>query len=186
VAPGAATPLALQELAAAVPDPRWAQLRAGSDAVLRRLLAAATLPPDAARVLGDGRVEALPSPGAGDVQFGAGAARVPLALAASCDPADVALAATLAPPLVRTDSQVHARYDLGGTPTVDYAQPLAFVAAAAAAAAAGDDAARVRLLAAAARLDARSPTSSGAGWVALGAALLDPRGTPLSPCHPAG
>ncbi|NAZ80820.1 hypothetical protein GTR02_03170, partial [Kineococcus sp. R8] len=184
VAPGAASPLAVEELAAAVPDPRWAELRTGSRAVLAALLAAATLPPDAARVLADGRVEALASPGAADVQFGSVAARVPVQFAASCDPADTALAAALAPALVRTDSQVRARYDLGGTPTVDYAQPASFVAAAAAAAAAGDDAARTRLLAAAARADARTPTSSGAAAVALGAALLDPRGTPLSPCRP--
>ena len=53
--------------------------------------------------------------------------------------------------------------------------------------AARDEAADVLAeLAAAARLDARNPTSAGAGWVALGAALLDPVGTPLSPCHPAG
>ena len=184
VEPGAAAPLAVQELAAALPDPRWADLQAGSAAVLRALLATATLPPDAARVLADGRVEALPSPGSVDVQFGAAAARVPVQSAASCDPADQALAAGLAPALVRTDSQVHARYDLGGTPLVDYAQPAAFVGAAGAAAAAGDAAAATRLLAAAARSDARAPTSSGAAAVALGAALLDPAGTPLSLCRP--
>ncbi|WP_167587693.1 glycosyl hydrolase family 8, partial [Kineococcus rubinsiae] len=145
VEPGAASPLAVQELAAAVPDPRWAELETGSAAVLRTLLGAATLPPDAARVLADGRVEAVASPGAVDVQFGSAAARVPVGSAASCDPADVAIAAGLAPALVRTDDQVSGRYDTGGTPTVDYAQPLAFVAAAAAAAAAGDEAARTRL-----------------------------------------
>ncbi|SDS50760.1 endoglucanase [Friedmanniella luteola] len=174
VNPSYASPAAVRVLAAAAPDPRWAELDAGSRAMLAVLLDAAALPPDWAQVHGSGRVEATSGAagrGGEGVRYSYDATRMPLRYAESCDPADVALAARLAGPLSRTSGHEAVR-DLGGTPLGDVPSVVAAAAEAAAAAAAGDaDRARAQL-AAADQLQQQSPTYYGGAWDALGRLLL--------------
>ncbi|MGI4896754.1 MAG: glycosyl hydrolase family 8, partial [Janthinobacterium lividum] len=184
VNPSYAAPLAFDTLESALPDPRWAQLRTGTTAVLTSLLRSSPLPPDWAQVQADGRVEAMPAPDGAAVGFGLDAARVVVQDSASCDAVDRATIATLAPVLVRAPDAVRGGYDLGGAATVQWSHPLALVAAAGAATAAGDRSSASQLLGAAADLDERTPTYYGSAWVALGAGLLGPAHTPATPPHP--
>jgi endoglucanase len=187
VNPSYDAPLAIDALEQAVPDQRWAELRTGTAAVLSRLLATSPLPPDWAQVHDDGTVEAMPPPGGGAVAFGLDAARVVVQDAGSCEPADRSTVATLSPVLVRDVSAIRGTYDLGGTPTVEWSHPLALVAAAGAADASGDPTRARRFLAAAAQLQATTPTYYGAAWTALGAAMLTPTAeNPLGACPTGG
>ncbi|HMJ37233.1 MAG TPA: glycosyl hydrolase family 8 [Baekduia sp.] len=97
-----------------------------------------------------------PSGGPGAPAYGFDAARLPIRLAASCDPQDRRLAASLRG-LERAAPTTH---------------PVFTVARAAQAAAAGDATAAGRLLDDAAEQERRSPTYYGAAWTALGRALL--------------
>lgn len=179
VNPSYSVPLSVDVLADAVPDGRWAELRAGSAAVLRQLLTRAPLPPDWAEVADDGSATAVPSPSGGSgvesrTGFGLDAARVVVQQASSCAADDRAEVAPVAAVLVRDPADVRGRYDLHGSATVDWSHPLALVAAAAAAGADGDASRERALLTAAGALDAAHPTYYGAAWVALGAGLLTP------------
>jgi endoglucanase len=119
----------------------------------------ADAPPDWMTLGADGG-PAAPSgpPGGGDrgPSYGYDAARVPIRMSVSCDPADRRAAAAFTGLQARAPS----------------AHPVFLVARAAAAHARGDDAATTALLDAAARADAAAPTYYGAAWVALGRLLL--------------
>lgn len=192
VNPSYVVPMAVDALAQAVPDSRWAELRTGSAAVLRQLLAASPLPPDWAEVADDGSATAVAAPAGGPGAesrpgFGLDAARIVVQQTVSCDGEDRETAAALARVLVRDPDDVRGRYDLQGRATVDWSHPLALVAAAAAAGADGDDARERSLLTAAAALDAENPTYYGAAWVALGAGMLTPDAEdPLGGCGDGG
>lgn len=120
-----------------------------------RALTAAKPPTDWAR-LGPPPAQSGPPNGGGPAAYGYDAARVPIRLAASCDPRDRRLAASLK--------------GLEGAAPAPH--PVFTVARAAQAFAAGDRARAASLLDAAARLDQASPTYYGAAWVALGRLLL--------------
>jgi endoglucanase len=128
-----------------------------SRAALAPLLGAGGPPPDWATA--GPPVAAAGPPGAADAKPGYGfdAARVPIRLAASCDPADRRLAAGM------TGLQDAAPTD----------HPVFTVARAAQALAAGDRASERSLLDDAGGQDADHPTYYGAAWVALGRAMLD-------------
>lgn len=97
-----------------------------------------------------------PGGGDGGPSYGYDAARVPIRLAASCDPADRRVAASFTGLRARAPSD----------------HPVFVVARAAAAKARGDTADATALLDDAARRDAERPTYYGAAWVALGRLLL--------------
>jgi endoglucanase len=180
--PSYASPVANAVLGAASGDPRWAELDAGGRVVTDGMLAAADLPPDWAQVRADGLLEAMPGAlGRGQsVRYGYDAARTPIRLAESCDPADQALAAQLDAPLDRAGNA--AELDLGGTPLSDGESVVAAVAQSAVAAAAGDREGAARHLAAADRLQREQPTYYGGAWNALGRLLVD--GEELGGCPP--
>jgi endoglucanase len=98
-----------------------------------------------------------PPGGSGPPAYGYDAARVPIRLAAACDPADRRLAASM----TGVEGAEPARH------------PVFTVARAAQAHAAGDRAAADRLLDAASEQDHASPSYYGSAWVALGRLLLD-------------
>lgn len=172
--PSYASPGAFSVLGAATGDPRWAELAAGSAAVTTDLLAASDLPPDWAQVHADGRVEPMPGPqGTGtDVRYSYDAARLALRYAESCAPADVALAAGLAPTLSR-EPVLGAELDLGGGRLAEATHPLAYGARAASSAAAGDIGSARDDLAEAVSVSDATPTYYGAAWVALAPMLLE-------------
>jgi endo-1,4-beta-D-glucanase Y len=122
------------------------------------LLAGGRMPVDWSAVGPPPRPTGNPS-GGGTPSYGFDAARVPIRLAASCDPADRRLVAGLKG-LDRAASQGH---------------PVFTVAAAAQAQAAGDRSKAAALLDRAADEDRAAPTYYGAAWVALGRALLQTR-----------
>jgi endo-1,4-beta-D-glucanase Y len=183
--PSYAAPAAFAQLGVASGDPRWAELEQGSRAVTTRVLTATALPSDWAQVQQDGTVVPLPSAdgSSGTVQYSYDAGRLALRYAESCDPADVALAARLAPVLQRY-RELPMQLDLGGQSLGDDKSPLAYAARAAALASAGDrDAAAADLI----RSDAlaqSTPTYYGAAWAALAALQLDGDGSALGACSP--
>jgi endoglucanase len=181
--PSYASPAAAAVLLRASGDPRWTELNAGTEAVTAALLTTAALPPDWAQVHGDGRVEAMPGvAGRGEsVRYGYDAARTPVRLAESCDPAGRALAARMNAPLAGAGSA--AELDLGGTPLREGDSVVAAVGHAATAAAAGDTDGAQRALTEADALHQRSPSYYGGAWDALGRLLLT--GTTLGGCPPA-
>jgi endoglucanase len=134
--------------------------------VVAPLLAGRKPPPDWAAVGPPPRPAAGPT-GGGMPSYGFDAARVPIRLAASCDPADRRLVAGLR----ALDRAAPARH------------PVFTVALAAQAQAAGHRARAAVLLDRAADEDRASPTYYGAAWVALGRALLQTR--LLGGCQPA-
>jgi endoglucanase len=147
-------------------DPRGLQALHMDDvaAATRRVVAAVAravdggAPPDWA-TLGP-PVQATGAPGGGGdggPAYGYDAARVPIRLAASCDPADRRLAASMT-----------ALQDAAPA-----SHPVFTVARAAQAHAAGDGAGAEALLDEAAAGDAAAPSYYGAAWVALGRLLLD-------------
>jgi endoglucanase len=113
-------------------------------------------PPDWATV-GPPPAPAPPPGGRAASGYGYDAARVPIRLAASCDPADRRLAASMN----------------GLEGAAPGRHPLFAVARAAQAWAAGDRAAAGRLLDDASIQDQAAPTYYGAAWVAIGRLLLD-------------
>ncbi len=170
--PSYASPGATAVLAAASGDPRWAELDAGSRAVTAALLSDAPLPPDWAQVHADGTVEAMPgAQGRGQsVRYGYDAARAPIRMAESCDPADRALAADMVDALDRGGDA--AELDLGGSPLGEGESVVAAVAQAAAVAAAGNAARAVEELVDGDHLAQLAPSYYGAAWAALGRLLL--------------
>src|SRR4028118_1938033 len=109
-----------------------------SGGVAPALLREAPLPPDWAQVHADGTVEAMPgAQGRGQsVRYGYDAARTPIRLAESCDPADRALAAAMVDALDRGGGA--AELGLGGAALAAGGAGGAAVAQAAAVAASGD------------------------------------------------
>lgn len=183
--PSYSSPAAFQQLGASSGDVRWAELAAGSAAVTTTILDQTDLPPDWAQVHPDGRVEAMPGPvGTGDdVRYSYDAARLAIRYAESCDVADVALAARLAPTLER-ESTLRSELDLGGGALGDAVHPVAYGARAAALASSGDSAeARANLRESVAVLD-ESPTYYGAAWAALAPLMLE--SDRLGSCAPLG
>jgi endoglucanase len=154
-------------------DPRGLQALHMDDVAgaTRRVVAAVVgdgraAPPDWATV-GPPPAPAGPPSGSGPPAYGYDAARIPIRLAASCDPADRRLAASMT-----------------GLRQAEPAQhPVFTVARAAQQRAAGDRGAADDLLDEAARQDHAAPSYYGAAWVALGRLLLD---TDLLGSCPAG
>jgi len=181
--PSYASPVAFAQLGDATGDSRWAELAAGSRAVTTKLLDVAALPSDWAQVSDDGTVAVIPGPTgtSGAVTYGYDAARTALRFAESCSPADVAVAARIAPTLTRSTA-LAAVLDLGGAPQTSDKSPLAYAARAAASAANGDDAAAGADLSRAARLSSSVPTYYGRAWTALALTML--RTTDLGGCAP--
>jgi endoglucanase len=179
--PSYVSPVAFAALRDASGDRRWDELAAGSRAAVADLTAGGALAPDWALVDGAGRARPTGAPGGGDDPPVAGydAARVPLRHAASCDDADRALAAAMAPAVLRSaddggdGAMPAAVLHLDGAPATEVRHPAMTVGAAAAAAAAGDEARQDALLEAAERLDRRFPTYYGAALLAVGRLLLD-------------
>ena len=170
--PSYASPAATAVLAAAAPDPRWAELDEGSRAVTAALLSQAPLPPDWAQVHADGTVEAMPgAQGRGaSVRYGYDAARTAHRFAESCEPDDRALAAMLVEPLDRSGDA--AELDLGGEPLGPGRSALAASAHAAALAAAGEVDRATEELVEADHLAQEQSTYYGSAWAALGRLML--------------
>lgn len=155
------SPRAFQELG-------FEKVAESSRQLTERLLSSG-LPPDWARVEPFGIVPSGP-PSGGEAAYSFDAARVPVRLAESCDPADRALAARMWPML--RDHPGAARRRLDGAPLTGDEHPAALVGAAAAAQAAGDRGAADELFDRAAELDSDEPSYYGAAWVALARAML--------------
>ena len=173
VNPGYFSPRSEELLGGVTADPRWAEMSRTQRAVAWQLVGTGLLPPDWAVVERTGGADPAPGPPGTSPRFGLDAARLPVRMAESCDPADRAVAAATHPHLDRPDAELVGALDLSGAPLVEWTNPTVLVAAAAAARAAGsDDAARSRLDAAT-DLDERTPTYFGSAWVALGRIMLD-------------
>lgn len=170
VDPSYFAPRAYSALTEATGDARWAKLAAISRRLVEESMRSSGLPPDWARVGSSGAVPTGAHGADGEPVFGFDAARVPVRYAASCHPADRALAARMWP-LLRANPGVATRL-LDGTPTTAAEHPVALVASAAAASAAGERATAAALLDRATALDERRPSYYGAAWVALGRAML--------------
>ncbi|GAA0956743.1 glycosyl hydrolase family 8 [Frigoribacterium faeni] len=181
--PSYASPATFQELGDASGDPRWDELVIGSRAVTASILDQTALPSNWAQVAADGTVVPLPSAdgSSGTVEYSYDAARLPLRYAESCDPADVELAARMAPVLQRYDD-LPMQLDLGGQSTGADQSPLAYAARAAAEAAAGDAQSASDDLRRADELSVSTPTYYGTAWAALAALQLD--GSSIGPCSP--
>ena len=181
VNPGYFSPRADADLFASSSDRRWNELTRTQRIIGWELIGSHLLPPDWARVDAAGGAAASGLVSGGDPQFGLDAARFPVRMAESCDPADRALAEALRPMLTRvTDSPGIRRLD--GTPAAKWQHPIALVAQAAADKADGDDTSALHRLDDASAIQGRYPTYYGAAWVALGRIMLT---TPLlGDCHP--
>lgn len=146
----------------------WAPVAATSRDILDDLTATwPHLPPDWATVAADdGPIDAAPS--REWKVYGWDAMRVPVQLAADCNPAGREIAARLWPFFSSRGVEVANVYSLDGREIDGGTHAAAIVGAAGAASAAGStDSARV-LLDRAARWDAEHPTYYGAAWSALG------------------
>lgn len=168
--PSYVSPVATTLLGEASGDPRWAELETGSRAAVEQLTDSGQLPPDWAEVGDDGVVRPTPGPGGQPVQFGYDAARTLIRHAESCEPDDLAIAASATAAIDQDDAP--AVLDLAGSPQSGDASPLMFVAQAAGAAAAGDTESAASSLAEAAQARRDVPTYYGDAWAALGALLL--------------
>jgi endoglucanase len=176
VNPSYVDPRALAAVARETGDSSWNDLAAASYALLEKLMGnGVVLPPDWAVV--DRRAVATPAPPPGQpgapVRYSLDAARIPVRLAAACDPRARRLAAALWPVFDRQNrGAITMAYDLGGAPVSEERHPLTLVGAAAAAHAAGFATDASRLLDAAESLHDNHPTYYGAAWVALGHVML--------------
>ena len=166
----------------------WRQLGSDDRRLLDAVLSgsgssgAGQLPPDWVRI-DNGSLQSLAQPGAGpgSGRYGLDAQRIPVMLAASCDPADRHAAAALWPALSRlADGGADISYGLDGSRQTSLRNPVGLVAAASSAAAAGDIRTADSLLGRADRLAASDHTYYGDAWAALGRVLLTT--TTLSPC----
>lgn len=150
-------------------DRSWADLAASSRLVLRRLTDSPPhLPPDWAVVTRDGSGGVHAAPAGEPPRYGWDAARVPVQLAADCDPAGRDLAARMWPFFDAQEPDVAAVYDLDGTVVDPATHAASLVGAAGAASAAGAGGSADALLDRAAALDAEHPTYYGSAWLALG------------------
>ncbi|MET4051368.1 endo-1,4-beta-D-glucanase Y [Frigoribacterium sp. PvP054] len=181
--PSYASPATFAQLGEASGDPRWAELEAGSRAVTTNILASTALPSDWAQVRQDGTTVPLPSAdgSSGSVQYSYDAGRLALRYAESCQPEDVALAASMAGVLQRYD-ELPMQLDLGGQSVGSDQSPLAYAARAAAEASAGQDDRASADLRTADDLSQSTPTYYGSAWAALAALQLE--GTSLGACSP--
>lgn len=125
------------------------------------------LPPDWASVSvgASGTVDAEPA--GDDGVYGWDAMRVPVQLAADCDPSGREIAARMWPFYLSRDVEVANVYTLAGGEIDDDTHAAAIVGAAGAASAAGSTDSTRALLDRADRWDAEHPTYYGAAWVAL-------------------
>ncbi len=175
VNPSYFSPATFAALGTASGDGRWGSMSATSRTVTDLLMQPSTpLPPDWARVEGDNVVPTGP-PGQPDATplFGFDAARTLVRMAEDPDPAGRRIAARAWPVFEgRKPADIPVEHELSGKPAGSSLHPVVLVAAAGAADAAGQTGARDRLLAAAEKLDKRSPTYYGAAWVALGRIML--------------
>jgi endoglucanase len=165
VNPSYAAPVADAVLAAdgIAPTAPTQARRAGNRSMVAELMADRDTPTDWAWVAQSGEVQTADGPTRrGDGSFGWDAIRVPLQMAASCDPADQQLAADLWPAML---------YGAGVDRMGDH--PARLVGAAAAAAAHGDEQRSASLLAEALRQDGDHPSYYGAALTALGHLLLE-------------
>lgn len=172
VNPSYFSPRAEQLIGTASGNTRWAVVTRTHRALAWQLVGTGQLPPDWAQVSTAGSVTPAHGPAGEPPQFGLDAARMPIRMAESCDPADHALAAALFTRLNRPNAQVVGTYSLDGTSKVDWSHPVALVALAAAAEAAGRTDQARNALQAAADLVRRYPTYYGSAWVALGRITL--------------
>jgi endo-1,4-beta-D-glucanase Y len=173
VNPSYFSPRAEQLFASATGDPRWANASRTQRALVWQLIGTGLLPPDWVHVDVAGAATPRADPSGRPPRFGLDAARLPIRMAESCDPADRALAAELLPKLNRPDADVVAAYSLDGHPLVDWTHPVALVGVAGAAEAAGQEQLSDDRLRVAAELNTREPTYYGSAWVALGHIFLD-------------
>lgn len=166
----------------------WTEVAGGTRQVLAELLDGGNLPPDWAVLDAQGSAQPSSPPGQHTTAlYGYDAVRVPVWLAASCDPAERAQAAGLWARLRRRASSGGTLVDLelGGSPAPHAtSNPVGLVAAAGAAEAAGHRRTADRLLARAQRHDVRHPTYYGTAWLALGRLML--QSTRLGGCSAAG
>jgi endoglucanase len=134
------------------------------------------LPPDWVRVDGDNASATPPSDhSVPDIRYSLDAQRLPVWLAASCNPQARKLAGGWWPLVSKPSKSGAIALDQRGNVRNGGQEPLAFVAAAASASAAGRPADRDRLLDQATASDAAHPSYYGGAWVALGRALLTTR-----------
>jgi hypothetical protein len=164
VNPSYASPVAETVLAqAGHGDPNLTAARtAGARALVAQLLDQRGSPSDWALAGPDGSAAAIEGPGEGGPgQFGWDAVRVPLRYAASCDPADRAIAGRVWPAM-----EAGAGVDTLGN------HPARLVGAAAAAGAAGDQGRVGELLDRASSSDRETPTYYGSALTALARILL--------------
>jgi endoglucanase len=175
VNPSYFSPATFAALGTASGDGRWGSMSATSRTVTDLLMQPKTpLPPDWAQVEGN-TVVPIGSPGqpGGRPLFGFDAARTLVRLAEDPDPAGRRIAARAWPVFEgRKPADIPVEHELSGKPAGSSLHPVVLVAAAGAADAAGQTGQRDSLLAAAEKLDKRSPTYYGAAWVALGRIML--------------
>ena len=164
-------PRAELELARASAEGQWAEVTRTQRAISSQLVGPDLLPPDWAFVNATGGATPTGVNGGPVSQFGLDAARFPVRMAESCDPADRSLAAAMRPTLDSAGAAPAVR-QLNGAPAADWTHPIAHVAAAAADYAAGDGADGARELDAAAATEQQHPTYYGSAWVALGRIML--------------
>lgn len=145
----------------------WPAVETTAEHQLESLTTGGTLPPDWATASPSGalRPSASPGPGGAPVRFGFDAARAPIWMAASCDPALRAAAAGLLPALERGKGQVDLALD--GRPDPGVGHPIGELAEAAAEWAAGRDSKASALERSAARQNDDHPSYYGAAWIAL-------------------
>ena len=175
VNPSYFSPATFAALGTASGDGRWGSMSATSRTVTDLLMQPSTpLPPDWARVEGDNVVPtghpASPTrPRCSDSTPHArscGWPRTPIRPAGVSPPGHGRSSKDASQRTYRWSTE------LSGKPAGSSLHPVVLVAAAGAADAAGQAGARDRLLAAAEKLDKRSPTYYGAAWVALGRIML--------------
>lgn len=171
VNPSYFSPVATRVLHEATGDDRWQELELGSRRVTRQLVGDGQLPPDWAEVDGSGAARPTTGPVGQPEVFGYEAARVLLRHAESCTEADRAMAAGLRD-LLGGDDRALAVYDLAGSPSSDWSDPLAYAARAASHAAAGQEEKADRALELASALGRDRPSYYGDAWAALGWMLL--------------
>jgi endoglucanase len=184
VNPSYFSPATFAALQATTGDSRWGNLAASSRSITGALMQAASrLPPDWARLVGNGPVPiGSPSSPQSPPMFGFDAVRTLVRMAEDPNPAGRQIAAIAWPVFAGQDpTKLPVQHDLSGRPTGTTLHPVVLVAAAGAADAAGQHAARDGLLDAADALDQRSPTYYGAAWVALGRIMLTTN--LLAACH---
>jgi endoglucanase len=147
----------------------WESVAASARLAIDRLTRRAPhLPPDWATVATDPsggfRADALGRP----PRYGWDAVRVPVQLAADCEPLGRRIAARMWPFFLSQDVAVAAVYELDGTVVDRSTHAAAIVGAAGAASAAGARGSATVLLDRATAWDVEHPTYYGSAWVALG------------------